>query len=86
MLTNFTKFWFATGRQDLGDTELIGLLYHTTFRLFPDIPLHITEDADIYEWLGLTDDDIAIVEKYADIIKVRNERRLKKLEIKNEAI
>ena len=84
--TNFTKFWFATGRQDLGDSELIGLLYHTTFRLFPDIPLHITEDKDIYEWLDLTADDIAIVEKYADIIKERNERRLKKLEMKNETI
>ena len=63
--SKFYKFWFATGRPEI-DRRPDGFLYTATFKLFPDIPLHITEDADIYEWLGLTDDEILIVEKYGD--------------------
>ena len=64
--TNFYKFWFATGRAEV-DRRPDGFMYTATLNLFPDIPLSITEDADIYKWLGLTDEEIDVVEKYGSI-------------------
>ena len=60
--SSFAKFWFATSRQSKGNKPDI-LLYMPAMSLFPDIPLHITEDQDIYEWLGLTDNEIEVVKR-----------------------
>ena len=75
--SNFSKFWFQTGRQLFGNTPA-PLLYHATFKLFPDIPLNITTDADITAWLGLTDEEVSVVEKYAAIATdSENKRRMR---------
>ena len=75
--TNFTKFLLETARQDMGGSSA-GLLYHSVLRLFPDIPLSITTDEGIFEWLGLTDEEIAVVNKFAVKVDKRDERRQKK--------
>ena len=73
--SKLAKFWFYTGRQEVNNYTT-GMLYHAAIRLFPDIPLSITDDEAIYEWLGLTDDEIVVVEKYAKIIDKQIEKRL----------
>ena len=77
--TKFYKFWMETGRQEMGKSAA-GIVYLGTIHNFPDIPLTISEDQAIYEWLGLTDDEVKVVEKYADIVEGNNQRR----EVRNE--
>ena len=72
--SNFTKFWMTTGTQDVGGKRN-AFIYHPTLRLFPNIPLTITDDDAIYEWLGLSDDEIRIVEYYAADVDGMNQRR-----------
>ena len=79
--SKFTKFWMITGRQDSGEDDYAGLIYHTIFRLFPRIPLDITSDDDIYKWLELTPNEIAIVEKYSAIAEEKNNKREEKRKI-----
>ena len=82
MGSKFAKFWFLTGRANKNDKRLAAMFYNNTMLLFPDIPLHITEDQDIYEWLDLTDDEVMVVEKYAEFVDNKTARRKEK----NEAI
>ena len=77
--TKLAKFWYETGRQETGDS-MSGIVYHAAIYNFPDIPLSITEDDAIYEWLGLTEDEIKVVEKYADKVDALNQRREDKYE------
>ena len=77
--SKFAKFWYETARQEMGKS-VAGLIYHGGIKCFPDIPLSITDDDAIYEWLGLTDDEIKVVEKYAtkvDEINIRRENKNK---------
>ena len=74
MESKFAKFLFETGREEMGG-EQCGFLYTQIFNIFPDIPLNITEDKDIYEWLGLSDDEIRTVEYYANEVDELNARR-----------
>ena len=76
MNSNFAKFWFTTGRQDLGDDKMNGLFYHAAFRLYPNIPLSIMSDDAIYRYFDLTDKEIEIIEKYAKIVDNENEKRV----------
>ena len=74
MESKLAKFWFETGREEMGG-EQCGFLYTQIFNTFPDIPLSISEDKDIYEWLELTDEEIRTVEFYANEVDELNARR-----------
>ena len=79
--SKFAKFWFETGRSNKNNKDnkvLSSMMYNPAMRLFPDIPLHITEDQDIYKWLDLTDDEIVVVEKYAEFVDNKSTRRKEK--------
>ena len=73
--SKLAKFYFSTARQE-NSKELSAIaLYRRAFRLFPDIPLSITTDQAIYEWLELTAEEIDIVERHAGYVDGMNERR-----------
>ena len=72
--SKFTKCWLTTGTQDVNGNRN-AFIYHATLRLFPDIPLSITEDQEIYEYFGLNDDEVRIVEYYAEIVDGVTKRR-----------
>ena len=74
LTSSFARFWFATSRQDMGDSSMVGI-YRAAARAFPDIPLHITDDHDIYEWLGVSSKEIEVIERYAAEAREQSERR-----------
>ena len=61
--TKFAKFYFKTARQKQSNATAM-YIYNKAIKLFPNIPLTITTDGDINAWLGLTDDEVAIIEKW----------------------
>ena len=79
--SKFAKFYYKTARQKQSNTTAM-YIYNKALRLFPAIPLSITDDKEIYEWLGLDDNEIKIVEKYAKIVEGMDERR--ELKAKNK--
>ena len=74
--SKFAKFWFWTGRQECAGDRTAGLIYLNALHLFPDIPLSITDDQDIYKWLGLTQEEIDVVEKFASESDIKNDKRI----------
>ena len=78
--SKFYRFWFATGRSERGGFY-DSFLYNDAFNLFPDIPLTMTEDDEIYKWLGLNDDEIKVVEKYARLKVNGNDRKMEFLDV-----
>ena len=75
--SNFTKFWFGTGRQEC-DGEPYLHAYHAAFKLYPDIPLHITTDADINAYFGFTKEEVLIIEGYANKVEESVKKREEK--------
>ena len=80
--SNLAKFYFSTARQESSKELSAIALYRRAFRLFPDIPLSITDDKAIYEWLELTAEEIDIVERHAGYVDGMNFRRQERNEKK----
>ena len=74
MNSKFTKFFFATARQEMGDSPA-GLIYHAAIRNFPDIPLSKTTDDEIAEWLELTEEELKVVDEFSRQVDEKNGRR-----------
>ena len=75
--SKLAKFYMMTARQTKNNKPTI-YMYFKGIRLFPNIPLHITTDADIYSYFDLSDEEISVVEKYAQIAtESENKRRMR---------
>ena len=76
--SNFAKFWFTTGCNTINN-QRCGFSHLRAIQRFPDIPLSITTDDEIYKWLDLTENEIKVVEKYADLSRKKKFRHEKKV-------
>ena len=75
--SNFAKFWFWVGRNEKAKSHH-GSVHLATMNTFPNIPLTISDDQEIYQWLNLTTEQIAVVEKYAKLADKQTANRDKR--------
>ena len=76
--SNFARFWFSTGCNTINN-QRCGFSHLRAIHSFPDIPLSITTDDEIYKWMDLSDNEIKVVEKYADLSRKKKFRHEKKV-------